>query len=350
MSGPRDLLGEVRNRERGFSQFTVVSLVAVVLIVVVVIVFLSQMLVERDAFTSSLVPGTSSLKEQREIDKLAAEIRQIRSDTAGSLFWLKMIALFVTVGGAVGGYLVGQSRATRARIEFEDRKNVDAAYQSIVQELSDKTALLRAAAAVKLGMILKSFPHEWHVSDIRRDQLIQLTKQVLAAALAIEKDPKVLKALTIALVLHHPWEQDTKETDKQRYGDARGIDLSGARASDAYWARVDFSYADCYRANLFQASFRDAVLRGAQFREANLRNAVLVRADCEAANFKLADLRDADLTGAKLSRVRFEGAKVFGAILAGAELGDNPDVQVDISPEADGSNMMPVQEWLGHQR
>ncbi len=70
MSGPRNLLDEVRNGERGFSQFTVVSLVVVVLIVVVVIVFLSQMLVERDAFTSNLVPGTSSLKEQREIDKL----------------------------------------------------------------------------------------------------------------------------------------------------------------------------------------------------------------------------------------------------------------------------------------
>ena len=54
---------------------------------------------------TSVIEYRDNVKNLREIDKLAAEIRQIRSDTTGSLFWLKMIALFVTVGGAVGGYL-----------------------------------------------------------------------------------------------------------------------------------------------------------------------------------------------------------------------------------------------------
>src|SRR5215208_6969146 len=161
--------------------YSVALLVLIVLGIIVIIVYESQVVVER----GSLPPVDSSFpKEQYEIAKLAAEIRQIRSDTVGSLFWLKMIALFVTVGGAVGGYLLGQSQTTQKRIDFENTKNVDAVYQAIVQELSDdKSPVLRAAAAVKLGNILKSFPPEWNVSKEKRQQLVVLTKRVLAAAL-----------------------------------------------------------------------------------------------------------------------------------------------------------------------
>jgi hypothetical protein len=330
-------------------QPAVVVLVAIVLLVTIAITYISQAIVEQETFNLGSVTDVDALKTQTEIAKLVAEIRQIRSDTSGSLFWLKMIALFVTVGGAVGGYLVGQSRATRARIEFEDRKNVDAAYQSIVQELSDKSPLLRAAAAVKMGTVLKSFPHEWNVSTARQDQLIRLTKEVLAASLSIEKDPKVLKMITIALVLHHPWENDPGNKDLARYGDARGLDLSGAKAADAYWARVDFSGADFYKADLTEASFRLAFLRNAQFRDTSLQKAVFVEADCAGANFKLADLRGADLSRANLSNANFEGAKMYGTNLAGAKLADNPETEVDVSPTADGSQMLSLREWILRQ-
>ena len=198
------------NKNIGFSQLTIVGLVIVVLIAIVTIVFLSQELAEKDAFTP--VTNESNLKEVREIDKLAAEVRQIRSDTAGSLFWLKMIALFVTVGGAVGGYLVGQSNITRKRIAFENRKEVDSVYQSIIRELSDEKPILRATAAVKLGKILQSFPKEWDPNkDLDRNRIIELTKRVLAASLSIENEFKVLKTLTIAIVQHHPWEENPNE-------------------------------------------------------------------------------------------------------------------------------------------
>jgi len=192
-----------KGKNLGLSQFAIAGLVVVVLGISVAIVYWSQAQVERDAFALRPHVDTSALKARAEIAKLVAEVRQIRSDTAGSLFWLKMIALFVTVGGAVGGYLVGQSRTNQARIAFENRKNVDAVYQSLVQELSNEAAVLRAAAAVKLGAILESFPAEWDVGDDRRDQLIKLTKQVLAASLAIERDEKVLKMLTRLLHLEN---------------------------------------------------------------------------------------------------------------------------------------------------
>jgi uncharacterized protein YjbI with pentapeptide repeats len=114
--------------------------------------------------------------------------------------------------------------------------------------------------------------------------------------------------------------------------------LSIARADDAYWADVDFSYADFYRAHMNKASLKSAILCGAQFRETELKNAVLIKANCEETNFKLADLREADLTEAKLKATNFEGSHVYGAVLTG--------VEVDISPAADGSEMQSVRGWL----
>jgi Pentapeptide repeats (9 copies) len=329
-------------------KYRVPLIVGIVLVGILLLAYLLQVFVERN----SLPPDDASTpKEDYEIAKLAAEIRQIRSDTYGSLFWLKAVALFVTVGGAVGGYLIGQSRTTQTRLEHEEkienRKNVDAQYQALVQELSDgDSAVLRAAAAVKLGHILKSFPSEWEVSPDRQEQLIELTKRVLAAALAIETDPKVQKTLTSALALHKPWKEPHPN---QGYADLREIDLSLAKAHDAYWARVDFSYADFYRADLTEASLKSAILHGAQFRETNLNHAVLIEADCKEANFKLADLRGADLTNAMLHKTKFENVKVYDTKIpeaTGPEAVDNLDAKVDISEKGDGSKMLSVGEWL----
>lgn len=331
----------------GLSQLTIAALVVVVLLVSIALIYVSQALVERDAFSIPTLENTAvDVKGRYEIAKIAAEVRQIRSDTGGSLFWLKMLALFVTVGGAVGGYLIGQSQSTRSHLAFEDRKNVDAVFQSMVKELADTSAILRAAAAVKLGMVLKSFPAEWSVGEEREEQLIALTKKVLAAALAIEKDDKVLKALTIAIALHQPSTEASQ--DKPPLRDMRDLDLSCAVASDAYWAKADLTYTDLYRAQLAGASFRKSRLDGAKLREADLRGAVLVECSCVDTIFKFADLRGANLTKADLKKAKFEGAKVAGAILTGAEFGDNEDVPVDISEAGDGSSVVPVRVWLAN--
>ena len=293
---------------KGLTNRNIIILVVATFLLILLVTYGAQYFIDREIVVSS--NKLDDQKKEYEISKLDAEISQIRSDTAGSLFWLKLIALFVTVGGAVGGYLVGQSRSTHARIDFEDRKNVDEVYQSVVQELADDSPILRAAAAVKLGSLLQSFPAEWNISTTRKEQLIQLTKQVLAAALSIETDGKVLKTLTINLVLHKP------ESDN---GFARvpEMDLSGARAEDAYWARCNFEYADFYAADLTRASLRKSILSGAQFRETNLTNAVLDETVCANTNFKMADLRGASFANAELDAVNFENAKVYGVKLEG---------------------------------
>lgn len=324
--------------KKGLSNTHVVVLVVLVLGLALAITLGAQYFIELDRTVAGNQAPTA--KSSYEISKLDAEIRQIRSDTGGSLFALKLIALFVTVGGAVGGYLIGQSRSTQARISFEDRKNVDEVYQSIIQELADESPILRAAAAVKLGSVLKSFPAEWNVSDARREQLMQLTKQVLAAALSIETDNKVLKTLTINMVLY-------KAKPDDPLASMQGIDLSGAKAYDAYWARCDFSYSDFYAANLARASFRKSRLTGAQFREATADNAIFIEADCTGANFKLADLRGASFAKATLEGTNFEGAKVHGVSLAGAKIGELPACSVDISEQGDGTQLVPIGKWLG---
>jgi uncharacterized protein YjbI with pentapeptide repeats len=323
-------------RTPGLSDRTIAALVILVLAATVSMVYLSQAIVEKGAL--SPVRRSTDLRQQREVDKLDAEIRQIRSDTGGSLFWLKMAGIFVTVGTAVGGYLLGQSRNTHKRLELEKWNNVNALYQGIVQELSADSALLRAAAAAKLGKFLQSFPIEWDLTPERHAELRDLTKKVLAASLAIETEPKVLKTLTIAIALSDP---------SLEHGDLRAVDLSGARAADAYWARIDFTDADFYQADLTGASLRKAILSRAQFRDTKLNDAVLANAFCEEANFKFTDLRGADLSGAILRKASFEGAKVFGVKFDdGTTFGENPDHEIDVSETADGSQIMRFGGWL----
>lgn len=323
-------------RASGLSDRVIAGLVILVLVGTVLAVYLSQAIVEKGALSS--VPGSTNLREQREVDKLDAEIRQIRSDTGGSLFWLKMAGIFVTVGTAVGGYLLGQSRTTHKRLELEKWNSTNGLYQRIVQELSADSALLRAAAAAKLGKFLQSFPAEWDLTPERLAELRDLTKKVLAASLAIETEPKVLKTLTIAIALSDP---------ELKHGDLHGVDLSGAKATDAYWKGIDFTDADFYLADLTRASLREATLIRAQFRDTKLNDAVLVGACCEGANFKFTDLRGADLSGAALQLARFEGAKVFGVkVDAHTTFGKNPDHEVDVSEAGDGSQKMSVALWL----
>lgn len=323
--------------KKGLSNHQIIALVISTLALALATSLGAQYFIEQDRTKAGQTATTP--KDSYEISKLDAEIRQIRSDTAGSLFALKLIALFVTVGGAVGGYLIAQSSATKARLEFENRKNVDEVYQSIIQELADESAILRAAAAVKLGSILKSFPAEWTVSEARKEQLRDLTKQVLAAAMSIEEDSKVLKTLSINLTLY-------KKNPDENLACLREIDLSGANAVDAYWARCDFSYADFYAANLCQASFRKSLLSNAQFRQARATNAVFDGADCSQANFLLADLRGASFAGATLDGANFQDAHVASVTLAGASINNIPNCMVDLSEQGDGSQRVPIRQWL----
>jgi uncharacterized protein YjbI with pentapeptide repeats len=358
--------GEASRRSIGLSQPVVVAVILAVIIGVAAIAFVLQSRAEHGAFTP--VTGGESVLAQRQIDKLDAEIRQIRSDTSGSLFWLELAALFVTVGAAVGGYLLGQTRTTleraateqqiateRAateqqiaaeRLAFERSRNVDAIFQGYVQELCDTSSpLLRVAAAMKLGKkFIESPPVEWRELGVTRlRELSQLTQQVLAASLSIELEPKVLKAVTIAIALPASGADHASGAEA---ADLRGLDLSLARAADAYWAKIHFDYADFYRADLSNASLRNAHLQGAQFREATLQDAVLVGAACTGTNFKLADLRGADLSDADLEGAKFEDAKVFGVTLARVRGSADPDFQVDYSPEGDGTHRMSVGKWL----
>ena len=322
----------------GLNQTMIVSLVALVLAALCVFLFIAQRV---DEARTLVFPGGQ--QKQWEISKLAAEVRQIRSDTSGSLFWLKAIALFVTVGGGIGGYLFGQTHSTRVRLRFDESQRVDSAYQAIIQELAHDTALRRAAAATRLGALLQAFPAEWEVSAARRSQMIRLTKQTLAAALALEENPKVRKSLTIAIALDRP-----SQGERQLPADLRELDLSGAHAQDAYWARVDLSRADLYGTDLTRASLRNSSLCEAQLRETSLGEAILVGANCAKANFKLTDLRGADLTGADLSDASFERAQVDQHTIRGArwDMTAPPHGTVEVHSDSAGTRLVKVVDWL----
>lgn len=330
----------------------ILLIIIAVLLLMAVTSFFVQYFSEFSAYQLPASSGRNAdslknTKSEAEIYKLAAEIRHIRSDTEGSLFWLKLVALFVTVGGAVGGYLVTQKAITKSKLNFELRKSIDETYQKIIQELASEEPVLRAASAVKLGAILQNFPKEWISSEDkseaekRREELLQLTRQVLAAALAIEKNEKVLKTITIALARKI---ETAAEEDK---ADLRRLDLSWANANDAYWAKIDFYRADFFRASLSKTSFKEADLTETSFYHADLSYAVLKKANCEATFFNFADLRYADLSGIKITgRTHFEGAKVYGLKLHPENAGVLNDALVDVSRKGDGSSMKMLLQWM----
>ena len=97
---------------------TIALSVVGLLVVVLGLVYFSQYMIERDALSPSADPA--ALREVREIDKLSAEIRQIRSDTGGSLFWLKLVGVLVTVGRS-GGRLPRRRRAVRRGSDSSSR-------------------------------------------------------------------------------------------------------------------------------------------------------------------------------------------------------------------------------------
>jgi hypothetical protein len=359
-------MASTRNSPSGrlaLNQFSIIIILVLVFSGIITVLLVSQRIVEKNLDTlissgpekkDSVIGADSTRSMNYATAKTKAEIIQILSDTSGSLFWLKVIALFVTVGGAVGGYLIGQSQVTKNKLDFEHRKDVDASFHTIVQELSSSEPILRASAAVKLGALLQDFPSEWNVNEHRKRQMIQLTKQILAAALAIEVDEKVLKTISIAIVM----DKSAKTADPERQlADVKGIDFSKAFAEDAYWARADFSNADFYRASLSKTSFRSSKLYGAQFREAIHNETVFKEADCKYANFKMAeiqganfekaDIRGANFNEAMLINVNLEGARINGMVIKGAEIKPLPeDPLVDDSTEGDGSRKIPFKQWL----
>jgi hypothetical protein len=227
----------------GISTATVVALVLLVIALTTVVTLYGQALAENGALNNGTV--SKDLTAARQVDKLNAEIQKIRSETAGSLFWLKMIGLFVTVGSAVGGYLLAHTRSTNVRLQFDKRNEVVRLYQNMVDELSSDKSILRAAAAVRLGSILEQYPSTWIIEGERteatKQELINLTKQVLASALSIESDPAVLKVRTISLARHG------MAGGKGEY-DMTNLNLSRAKAADAYWAECNLGNTDLYGA------------------------------------------------------------------------------------------------------
>jgi len=69
-------------------------------------------------------------------------------------------------------------------------------------------------------------------------------------------------------------------------------------------------------------------------------------ADCTDTNFKMADLRGASFANSTLHGTNFEGARVHSTSLTGAKLDKLPTCMVDMSEQGDGSELVPIGQWL----
>lgn len=100
----------------------------------------------------------------------------------------------------------------------------------------------------------------------------------------------------------------------------RGRDLRDARASNAFLAALDLSWARLERADLREAQLEEATLVGARLHDVNLSLARLERANLRDAQLGRARLIGARLDGANLYRARLEEACIQDAHLVGANL------------------------------
>lgn len=109
-----------------------------------------------------------------------------------------------------------------------------------------------------------------------------------------------------------------------------GVQVPGARLSDADFRDRDLANANFAGASLSYANFTGANLRGANFIGARLENANFNRARIYGANFTGAYMEGADFTNLRESGAAFTGADLKRARFAGVDLDGNNFVRANL--------------------
>ena len=134
------------------NQPMIVVIVLFVLAVTLLMSFLLQSRAESGALTP-ITAGSATAREQREIDKLNAEIKQIRSDPAAAL--LERWPFFVTLE-RLSAAILGQAKVTKDRLDLSTA-TVDKTYHAILQSCR-RDACSCGRVGAELGKLLHHRP------------------------------------------------------------------------------------------------------------------------------------------------------------------------------------------------
>lgn len=243
------------------------------------------------------------VKACQETFRLQAEVEQIKTSTANSMF-ASMVSLGPLFGALVAlisagiGYSMKsgtEKRLMLAQQEHERATRRENRTMHMLNELSGNDAPRQSFAAAGLLSLIREVMEDARLSPAERSREASM---LVTAMLARLRDPDLRPAEVkyMADGLHKIFSGDKKKPAPFKPSD---FNLQQVRLAKAYLADFDGRYADLFEADLSDASLRRAQLQNATFRNANLRNSVLAEADLEGA-----DLRGAHLEGARLDEAR----------------------------------------------
>jgi Pentapeptide repeats (8 copies) len=355
-------------------------------------------LAERSTTTSTASqPGRTSSAEESaltlkkvtaEVDKLNAEIRNLQLTNEALGTWTRRLSTWL---GAISGVVVAmlgvlvtlvglrvnrsfnsaQTRKLEQERELEREKHDMELFQNLGHD-SLRVQLAAAAALIQRLEICRLTPGPSEAMQLEKRTIIQVLVAVVKKSDpgAPSTEPGWPMSLALSLprltapkrseaVLAHPALSkliadnlvkamgalipagNDRTFPERSESPLHEFDFQKVQFPNAYWKRVNARNVDFFRADLSQAGLPEADLTGAVLKETNLNGTVL-----RDAHLDLADLREADLRGADVSGATFEGAKVAGAQVNGVTWKTALSGRVDRSAAADGSNMVPVGEWL----
>jgi hypothetical protein len=330
-------------------------------------------------------------KLRAEIEKLRIEVESLHITNEALDLRTRRVSTWLGAFGGIAGAIIGAAgllglglglnRTQKSKLEQERVLGREKHNMELFQNLGHESLRVQLAAASVLIQRLEGFrsarlsPAEQLEKRTIIQVLIAVTKKNTEGAPAPSETqlplsevfqvpkknaedarthPALLKLIADNLVKAMNAVEDSEDKKKKLQGTRssplKEFDFQKVQFPNAWWKGINARGVDFFRADLSHAGLANALLEGATLYEVNFRGSVLREADLREADLRKADLRDADLSGAKLEGAKFDGAQVAGINLTEASFGNNPDGQVDLSPKGDGSEKIPVRDWLHHER
>jgi hypothetical protein len=261
--------------------------------------------------------------------------------------WLKLLAVPITVGGAVP--LLNKLQKD-CELDVQKRQAQDEALQTYLGEMGHlllEKGLRNSHEHGEGAYIDKS-------DSLENDNVRILARaRTLTVVRTLDPDQKrsVLDFLYESELIKRitpkqPTEPDERPWWRRMFGEQSKrvvststqepkaiVDLGGI---DRFGGAADLSGANLEFDHLALANLHGATLTSANLREANLRESYLEKcdlrgADLQAADLQAADLQAADLRGANLRKAKLSGAYLVNADLSGAIL---INISIEAAPTA----------------
>jgi len=305
--------------------------------------------------TIQIKPKDSTIPEKKlkseklevEIEKLRAEVNQLRiSNKANGPLLKRIINILSAIGGIAGAvvaFLIWMlsrsftnklSKFQAEKLKQDKRISREEHLLNLYKTLSDKSLTTQIAAAAVLLQRLHEGNERKKISGINPSQKEEQST-IINVLLAIIKKPEIKKSpeskilckfigdkLAIALDATGKKIEDLKENSPLKRMD---LDFQNAYLPKVWWPGIDAREVDFFEADLNNSGFSGAFLMKAVFKNSILENCVFKNANLSEVNFCNANLIGANLSNANLSKANLynanlSGANLSNAILTGADL------------------------------